>query len=35
VTISVTLNPTDSSYIGTVTTSDTYFVNRRSGARGA
>lgn len=35
VTISVTLNPTDSSYIGTVSTSDTYFVNRRSGARGA
>jgi hypothetical protein len=35
VTISVTLNPTDPSYIGTVTTSDTYFVNRRSGARGA
>jgi len=34
VTISVTLNPTDSSYIGTVSTSDTYFVNRRSGSRG-
>jgi hypothetical protein len=35
VTISVTLNPTDSSYIGTVRTSDTYFVYKRSGARGA
>jgi hypothetical protein len=35
VTISVTLNPTDSSYIGTVSNSDTYFVNRRSGVRGA
>jgi hypothetical protein len=35
VTISVTLNPTDSSYIGTVSTSDTYFVYKRSGARGA
>jgi hypothetical protein len=34
VTISVTLNPTDPSYIGTVSTSDTYFVNNRSGARG-
>jgi hypothetical protein len=35
VTISVTLNPTDSSYIGTVSNSDIYFVNRRSGVRGA
>jgi hypothetical protein len=34
VTISVTLNPTDPSYIGTVKNSDTYFVNNRSGARG-
>ena len=33
VTISVTLNPTDPSYIGTEKTSDTYFVNRSSGAR--
>ena len=33
VTISVTLNPTDPSYIGTVRTSDTYFVNKRSGRR--
>jgi hypothetical protein len=33
VTITVTLNPTDSSYTGTVSTSDTLFVNRRSGAR--
>jgi uncharacterized repeat protein (TIGR02059 family) len=34
VTISVTLNPTDPSYIGTVRTSDTYFVLNRTGARG-
>ena len=34
VTISVTLNPADLSYIGTVKNSDTYFVNNRSGARG-
>ena len=34
VTISVTLNPTNLSYIGTVSTSDTYFVYVRSGARG-
>jgi hypothetical protein len=34
VTISVTLNPADPSYIGTVRTSDTYFVNNRSGSRG-
>ena len=34
VTISVTLNPTNPSYIGTVSTSDTYFVYVRSGARG-
>ncbi len=33
VTISVTLNPTDPSYIGTVRTSDTYFANKRSGRR--
>jgi hypothetical protein len=33
VTITVTLNPTDPSYIGTVRTSDTYFVNNRTGAR--
>jgi hypothetical protein len=33
-TISVTLNPTDSSYIGTVSTSDTYFVLNRTEARG-
>ena len=34
VTISVTLNPTNPSYIGTVSTSDTYFVYVRSGTRG-
>jgi hypothetical protein len=34
VTITVTLNPTDPSYIGTVRTSDTYFVLNRTGARG-
>ena len=34
VTISATLNPTNSSYIGTVSTSDTYFVYKRTGARG-
>ena len=34
VTISVTLNPTNPSYIGTVSTSDTYFVYVRSGSRG-
>jgi hypothetical protein len=34
VTITVTLNPADPSYIGTVRTSDTYFVLNRTGARG-
>jgi hypothetical protein len=34
VTITVTLNPTDPSYIGTVKNSDTYFVLNRTGARG-
>jgi hypothetical protein len=33
-TISVTLNPTNPSYIGTVSTSDTYFVLNRTEARG-
>jgi hypothetical protein len=35
VKITATLDPTDASYIGTVTTSNTFFVYNRSGARGS